>query len=43
MNLDELTGVIERLRAEALPAKEELAQRIEGAPGKGASDRVQEV
>ncbi len=29
MNLDELTGVIERLRAEALPAKEELTQRIE--------------
>jgi ATP-dependent Clp protease ATP-binding subunit ClpA len=29
MNLDELTGVIERLRAEALPAKEELSRRIE--------------
>jgi ATP-dependent Clp protease ATP-binding subunit ClpA len=29
MNLDELTGMIERLRAEALPAKKQLAQRIE--------------
>jgi len=29
MNLDELTGVIERLRAEALPAKEQFTRRIE--------------
>ncbi|MGI8714527.1 MAG: hypothetical protein ACR2NR_15395, partial [Solirubrobacteraceae bacterium] len=29
MNLDELPGVIERLRGEALPAEEEFTQRIE--------------
>jgi len=29
MNLNELTGMIERLRAEALPAKEQLTQRLE--------------